>query len=188
VKTAASIGIALYPQDGANAQALMKNADTAMYHAKQNSATPVQFFHEELNVRERERERWTLELRKALASGQLELRYEPQVDLDTGRMIAAEAAVLAPSGAWRDGGRAVPAAGAGARACWTASTPGDDVLLAGRAVARPAGGTRAQHRQRRRCASGSIWPRRSCSPTCCKRCCRPCASMAGGRQHRHRTQ
>nr|WP_267876188.1 EAL domain-containing protein [Duganella rivi] len=91
VKTAASIGIALYPQDGANAQALMKNADTAMYHAKQNGATPVQFFHEELNVRERERERWTLELRKALAAGQLELRYEPQVDLNTGRVIAAEA-------------------------------------------------------------------------------------------------
>jgi diguanylate cyclase (GGDEF)-like protein len=91
VKTAASIGIALYPQDGANAQALMKNADTAMYHAKQNGATPVQFFHEELNVRERERERWTLELRKALAAGQLELRYEPQVDLNTGSVIAAEA-------------------------------------------------------------------------------------------------
>jgi diguanylate cyclase (GGDEF)-like protein len=91
VKTAASIGIALYPQDGANAQALMKNADTAMYHAKKNADAPVQFFHEELNVRERERERWTLELRKALASGQLELRYEPQVDLDTGRMVAAEA-------------------------------------------------------------------------------------------------
>lgn len=91
LKTAASIGIALYPQDGANAQALMKNADTAMYHAKQNAATPVQFFHEELNVRERERERWTLELRKALAAGQLELRYEPQVDLDNGHVIGAEA-------------------------------------------------------------------------------------------------
>nr|WP_308495421.1 EAL domain-containing protein [Duganella flavida] len=91
VKTAASIGIALYPQDGANAQALMKNADTAMYHAKKSAATPVQFFHEELNVRERERERWTLELRKALAAGQLELRYEPQVDLHTGSVIAAEA-------------------------------------------------------------------------------------------------
>nr|WP_308936774.1 EAL domain-containing protein [Duganella sp. SG902] len=91
LKTAASIGIALYPEDGANAQALMKNADTAMYHAKQNSATPIQFFHEELNVRERERERWTLELRKALATGQLELRYEPQVDLSTGQVIAAEA-------------------------------------------------------------------------------------------------
>jgi diguanylate cyclase (GGDEF)-like protein len=91
LKTAASIGIALYPQDGANAQALMKNADTAMYHAKQHTSTPVQFFHEELNVREREREQWTLELRKALAGGQLELRFQPQVELKTGRVIAAEA-------------------------------------------------------------------------------------------------
>jgi len=91
LKTAASIGIAIYPQDGNNAQALMKNADTAMYHAKQNDAGPVQFFHEELNVREREREQWTLELRKALASGQLELRYQPQVDIATGRTSGAEA-------------------------------------------------------------------------------------------------
>ncbi|MYM27740.1 EAL domain-containing protein [Duganella sp. CY15W] len=91
LKTAASIGIALYPEDGSDAQALMKNADTAMYHAKKNSATPVQFFHEELNVREREREQWTLELRKGLAAGQLELHYEPQVDLRSGRVIAAEA-------------------------------------------------------------------------------------------------
>jgi diguanylate cyclase (GGDEF)-like protein len=91
LKTAASIGIALYPEDGANAQALMKNADTAMYHAKQHTSTPVQFFHEELNVREREREQWTLELRKALAAGQLELRYQPQVDLRSGDVVAAEA-------------------------------------------------------------------------------------------------
>jgi diguanylate cyclase (GGDEF)-like protein len=91
LKTAASIGIALYPEDGANAQALMKNADTAMYHAKQNTAAPVQFFHEQLNVREREREQWTLDLRKALAAGQLELRFQPQVDLRSGRVIAAEA-------------------------------------------------------------------------------------------------
>ncbi|MYM73699.1 EAL domain-containing protein [Duganella sp. FT134W] len=91
LKTAASIGIALYPEDGANAQALMKNADTAMYHAKQNTAAPVQFFHEQLNVREREREQWTLELRKALAANQLELRYQPQVDLRSGRVVAAEA-------------------------------------------------------------------------------------------------
>jgi diguanylate cyclase (GGDEF)-like protein len=91
IKTATSIGIALYPQDGANAQALMKNADTAMYHAKRISAAPVQFFHEELNLQEREREQWTLELRKALAAGQLELRYQPQTDLASGRLVAAEA-------------------------------------------------------------------------------------------------
>jgi diguanylate cyclase (GGDEF)-like protein len=91
LKSAASIGIAIYPQDGANAQALMKNADTAMYHAKQQEAAPVQFFHEALNVREREREEWTLELRKALAANQLELRYQPQIDLRSGRTVAAEA-------------------------------------------------------------------------------------------------
>lgn len=91
LKTAASIGIALYPEDGANAQALMKNADTAMYHAKQHAATPVQFFHEQLNVRERERDQWSLELRKALAAGQLELRYQPQVELASGRVASAEA-------------------------------------------------------------------------------------------------
>ncbi|MES2163512.1 MAG: EAL domain-containing protein [Pseudomonadota bacterium] len=91
LKTAASIGIAIYPQDGNNAQALMKNADTAMYHAKRNDAGPVQFFHEALNVRERERSQWALELRKGLAAGQLELRYQPQIDIASGRTIGAEA-------------------------------------------------------------------------------------------------
>ena len=91
LKTAASIGIALYPQDGANAQLLMKHADTAMYHAKQNPATPVQFFHEGLNVRERERAQWTAELRQALAGGELELRYQPQVEIRSGRATGAEA-------------------------------------------------------------------------------------------------
>ena len=91
IKSGASIGIAVYPQDGANAQALMKNADTAMYHAKQQAAAPVQFFQEEFNVREREREQWTLELRKALAGDQLELRYQPQIDIASGRTIGAEA-------------------------------------------------------------------------------------------------
>lgn len=91
LKTAASIGIALYPQDGPNAQVLMKHADTAMYHAKRNAAAPVQFFHEGLNVRERERAQWTLELNQAMANGRLELRYQPQVQLRGGRTVGAEA-------------------------------------------------------------------------------------------------
>jgi diguanylate cyclase (GGDEF)-like protein len=91
LKTAASIGIALYPQDGANAQLLMKHADTAMYHAKQNPAAPVQFFHEGLNVRERERAQWTVELRQAMSGGALELRYQPQIEIRSGRTVAAEA-------------------------------------------------------------------------------------------------
>ena len=91
IKAGASIGIAIYPQDARDAQTLMRNADLAMYHAKQGTAGPVQFFHEALNVREREREQWTLELRKALAADQLELRYQPQVELRSGRIVAAEA-------------------------------------------------------------------------------------------------
>ena len=102
LKTAASIGIALYPQDGADARTLMKHADTAMYHAKQNAEVRVQFFHEGLNVRERERAQWTVELNQAMADGQLELRYQAQVDLRSGRTIAAEAQLY-----WRHPARGV---------------------------------------------------------------------------------
>jgi diguanylate cyclase (GGDEF)-like protein len=91
IHSATSIGIAIYPQDGANAQALMKNADLAMYHAKQDPAVRVKFFHEELNVREQERAQWTAELRKALSEQQLELRYQSQVALAGGRIIGVEA-------------------------------------------------------------------------------------------------
>jgi diguanylate cyclase (GGDEF)-like protein len=106
LKTAASIGIAIYPQDGADAQTLMNNADTAMYHAKRNGAGPVQFFHEALNERERERARWTLELRKALAADQLELRYQPQIDIKAGRTAGAEALLY-----WHHPGRGLLEAG-----------------------------------------------------------------------------
>ncbi|MES2264975.1 MAG: EAL domain-containing protein [Pseudomonadota bacterium] len=91
LKTAVSIGIALYPQDGASAQLLMKHADVAMYHAKQSGGEHIQFFTEELNVRERERDQWTLELRQALLGGQLELHYQPQVDVSSGAVKALEA-------------------------------------------------------------------------------------------------
>ena len=91
ITIASSIGIALYPHDGADAQALMKHADMAMYHAKQDAGTRIKFFHEELNVRETERQRWTQELREALQARQLELRYQPQVSLRDGQVEAAEA-------------------------------------------------------------------------------------------------
>ena len=55
VHTSTSVGIALYPQDAGNAAQLMKNADTAMYHAKQNRRGSIEFFREELNAREMER-------------------------------------------------------------------------------------------------------------------------------------
>ena len=82
VATSTSIGIALYPQDGATAQALLRHADLAMYHAKQHERGGIVFFHEELNVRERERACWTAELQAALAHGELALRHAPQARLD----------------------------------------------------------------------------------------------------------
>jgi diguanylate cyclase (GGDEF)-like protein len=91
ILSAPSVGIALYPQDGDCARTLMRNADLAMYQAKQESGGSIRFFHEELNVRERERERWTCELRQALDEDQLELRYQPQVALATGQVHRAEA-------------------------------------------------------------------------------------------------
>ncbi|UUZ48374.1 diguanylate cyclase [Massilia sp. B-10] len=68
VHTSTSIGIGLYPQDATDAAQLMKNADTAMYHAKQNRRGSVEFFHEDLNTRERERT--TLDHRTAARAGQ----------------------------------------------------------------------------------------------------------------------
>ena len=94
IYTSTSIGIALYPQDGANARLLMKNADLAMYHAKQErdvAGAGVRFFHEELNRREKEHELWTSELRHALIGGQLVLHYQPQVDLASGQVRTVEA-------------------------------------------------------------------------------------------------
>jgi len=91
LRTSTSIGIGLYPQDGDSAQALMKNADLAMYHAKQEKRGSIKFFHEELNVQENERDLWRQELREALDNGQFELLYQPRVDVVSGAVGAVEA-------------------------------------------------------------------------------------------------
>jgi len=104
VHTSTSIGIAIYPHDGASARALMKSADLAMYRAKEERVNDaargasqggnIRFFHEEMNRREHEREQWTAELRHALASGQLALQYQPQVALAGGQVRGVEAQLV----------------------------------------------------------------------------------------------
>ncbi len=100
IHTTTSIGIAIYPQDGANARALMKSADLAMYQAKAergksgNQGAQIRFFHAEMNAREQEREQWTTELRHALIGGQLFLLYQPVLDLADERVRAVEAQVV----------------------------------------------------------------------------------------------
>ncbi|MEX3942055.1 putative bifunctional diguanylate cyclase/phosphodiesterase [Paraburkholderia sp. BR10937] len=87
----ASIGISLYPDDGRSAAALMRNADSAMYAAKQRGTNQFQFFTTELRQRLQRRLQIERGLRRALASGELRLVYQPIVDGESGRMIGAEA-------------------------------------------------------------------------------------------------
>lgn len=91
VHTSTSIGIGLYPQDASSAAQLMKNADTAMYHAKQSRRGSIEFFREALNAREIERARWVAQLQQALAGGELDLRYQPRATLAHGELCGLEA-------------------------------------------------------------------------------------------------
>ena len=91
INTSTSIGIGLYPQDGASAAQLMKNADTAMYHAKQNRRGSIEFFREELNAREIERALWVSELQQALAEQQFELLFKPRALLPERTLCGIEA-------------------------------------------------------------------------------------------------
>jgi diguanylate cyclase (GGDEF)-like protein len=86
----ASVGIALYPGDATTAEELLREADLAMYKAKQAGRGQLAFFEASMNQEVRRRLELDRELREALAGGQLELHYQPQLDLRTGRICAAE--------------------------------------------------------------------------------------------------
>jgi diguanylate cyclase (GGDEF)-like protein/PAS domain S-box-containing protein len=87
----ASIGISLYPGDGEDADTLLKHADRAMYEAKSRGRNAYQFFEPALSARVLERLVMENALRGAMARNELLLHYQPQVDLGTGRICAAEA-------------------------------------------------------------------------------------------------
>ncbi|MFA9440400.1 EAL domain-containing protein [Uliginosibacterium sp. sgz301328] len=91
--TSFSIGIAIYPDDGRSVDSLMKNADTAMYHAKENGRNTYRFFTEAMNANALERLHLESQLRQALERGELLLNYQPQVDLGTGAILGAEALI-----------------------------------------------------------------------------------------------
>jgi len=91
LKTSVSIGISVFPQDGDSVQTLMKNADLAMYHAKQQCRGSIQFFHEELNARVLARAQLEQELQQALERGEFELHYQPKLEIMTSRVVGLEA-------------------------------------------------------------------------------------------------
>ncbi|MFC1579183.1 putative bifunctional diguanylate cyclase/phosphodiesterase [Pseudomonadota bacterium] len=88
-----SIGIAIYPHDGKDPDTLVRNADTAMYVAKAEGRACYRFYDEEMNSRAVEQLKMEEELRNALRNNELELRYQPQIDVHTGEVVSMEALV-----------------------------------------------------------------------------------------------
>src|SRR5438045_1450154 len=93
VEISASIGIALYPVDGFDVETLLRNADSAMYRAKESGRNNYQLCTDEMKTRAVERLSLETRLRKAIQLNQLVLHYQPQVNLATGRVIGVEALV-----------------------------------------------------------------------------------------------
>ncbi|MEW6288324.1 MAG: EAL domain-containing protein [Thermodesulfobacteriota bacterium] len=88
-----SIGITLYPSDGEDVDMLLRNADVAMYHAKESGRNSFQFFSGEMNQRTMEKLGIETDLKKALERNEFLLYYQPQIDLLTGKVAGVEALV-----------------------------------------------------------------------------------------------
>lgn len=89
----ASIGISIYPDDGQDAGTLIKNADAAMYHAKENGRNDYKFFEPDMNVRAVLRQSTEANLRGALEQQEFVLHYQPKINLHSGAIVGAEALI-----------------------------------------------------------------------------------------------
>ena len=88
-----SIGVSVFPDDGLDAETLVKNADTAMYQAKENGRQSYQFFKPVMNVRAVERQSIEENLRRALERQEFTLQYQPKINVRTGEITGAEALI-----------------------------------------------------------------------------------------------
>jgi predicted signal transduction protein with EAL and GGDEF domain len=87
----ASVGVAIAPDDGDNADQLLKNADMALYRAKEDGRAQFHFFEPEMDVKAQARRALELDLRNAVPAGEFELFYQPIINLDENRITAFEA-------------------------------------------------------------------------------------------------
>jgi len=99
----ASIGIALAPADGENADDLLKNADMALYRAKSEGRGGYHFFDRSMDELAQKRRAMEVELRRALAAGELEVHFQPLIDLDRNRITGFESLLR-----WKHEGKFVP--------------------------------------------------------------------------------
>jgi len=90
VNTTVSIGICTYPNDGADVDSLMKAADAAMYKAKEGGRNTYEFYESELNKLANRRHQIANELRSAIANNEIDLVFQPQLNLPNNKIISAE--------------------------------------------------------------------------------------------------
>jgi len=90
-RVTASIGVSVYPADGSDEQTLLKNADLAMYLAKQEGKNDVRFFSREVKTQSADRLAMEASLRRALDRNELCLHYQPKLEVATGRIVGMEA-------------------------------------------------------------------------------------------------
>lgn len=88
-----SVGVAIYPEDGDNAETLLKHADTAMYQAKKDGRNTYQFYTQEMTEKAFERIAMGADFRNALSNEEFIVHYQPQVDAATSRIVGMEALV-----------------------------------------------------------------------------------------------
>jgi diguanylate cyclase (GGDEF)-like protein/PAS domain S-box-containing protein len=93
INITSSIGVSIFPNDGADIDTLIKNADVAMYHAKESGRNDYQFFSNEMNVRIAEKLMLESSLRKAIDRNEFVLHYQPQMEFSSGRTVGAEALI-----------------------------------------------------------------------------------------------
>ena len=88
-----SIGISIFPDDGQDAETLIKSADTAMYHAKEGGRNNYKFFEQDMNDLAIERQSIEVSLRRALERQEFVLHYQPKINLNSGAIVGVEALI-----------------------------------------------------------------------------------------------